>query len=170
MTWREQYLPGPIACHVIDTHLNPGVSSWMASYDVASNICQALEHGPPRPGGLLRDDFAFAGGKRGGDTTRAREPITLARRAPPRAPGADAALRADVLARAAVGQGLTLVHFSAQPEPFFSLKPTETTQCVLQKVLTSGRKVDKCKGLPIIHFSALPEPFLSHPHVSHKKC
>ena len=30
-------------------------------------------------------------------------------------------------------QGLTLVHFSAQPEPFLSLKSTETTSVSLKK-------------------------------------
>jgi hypothetical protein len=32
-------------------------------------------------------------------------------------------------------QGLTLVHFSYQTEPFLSLKPTETTQRIPQKLL-----------------------------------
>jgi len=51
-----------------------------------------------------------------------------------------------------VGQGLTLVHFSAQPEPFLSLKYTETTQRVPQKVLTSSRKVDEFKPLVLGNF------------------
>ena len=42
------------------------------------------------------------------------------------------------------GQGLPLVHFSRQPEPFLSPKPTQTTQRVPQKVLTSRREVDEC--------------------------
>jgi len=41
-------------------------------------------------------------------------------------------------------QGLTLVHFSPQPERFLSPTPTETTQCVHHKVLTTSRKVDEC--------------------------
>jgi hypothetical protein len=44
-------------------------------------------------------------------------------------------------------QGLSLVHFSAQPESFQSLNSIETTQVVCQKVLTSSRKVDECKPL-----------------------
>ena len=42
-------------------------------------------------------------------------------------------------------QGLTLVHLSAQPEPFLSLKSTESTKRVPLKVLTSSQKVDACK-------------------------
>jgi len=40
-----------------------------------------------------------------------------------------------------------LVHLTAQPEPFFSLKSTERTQHVPQEVLTSSRKVEECKPL-----------------------
>jgi hypothetical protein len=48
-----------------------------------------------------------------------------------------------------LGQGLTLVHFPAQPEPFMV---TEAT--------------------PSVHFSAQPDTALSmkHPYVAHKKC
>jgi len=44
-------------------------------------------------------------------------------------------------------QGLTLVHFPAQPEPFLSLQLYETTQRIPQEVLTSSRSVDKCTPL-----------------------
>ena len=40
-------------------------------------------------------------------------------------------------------QWLTLVHFSAHPEPLKSLK----SHNIPQKVLTSSRKVDECKPL-----------------------
>jgi len=43
--------------------------------------------------------------------------------------------------------GLTLVRFSAQPEPFLTLKSTEPAQRVPRKVLTSSRKVDEWKSL-----------------------
>jgi hypothetical protein len=46
------------------------------------------------------------------------------------------------------GLTLTLVHFSAQPEPFLSLKFTETTQRVPQTVLTASREVHECEPLP----------------------
>ena len=54
-------------------------------------------------------------------------------------------------------QGLTLVHFSAQPKPFWSHLPV--SPCLIewgkimhptyppQKMLTSSRKVDECKHL-----------------------
>jgi hypothetical protein len=54
------------------------------------------------------------------------------------------------------GQGLTLVHFSAQPEPFWShlhVSPCLTdrgescTQRIPQNVLTSSRKVEECEPL-----------------------
>jgi len=40
----RQYVPGSllITRHVIETHWDPRVLSHMASYDMASNICQAL--------------------------------------------------------------------------------------------------------------------------------
>ena len=41
-------------------------------------------------------------------------------------------------------QRLTLVHFSAQPEPFLSPNLTESAQRVPRKVLTSSQKVDQC--------------------------
>jgi len=41
-------------------------------------------------------------------------------------------------------QGLTLVHFSAQPEPF---RTTGTIQCVPREVLKLSRKADQCKPL-----------------------
>ena len=40
--------------------------------------------------------------------------------------------------------GLTFGHFSAQSEPFLSLRSTETTQCVPQNVFTSSQKVEGC--------------------------
>jgi len=49
--------------------------------------------------------------------------------------------------RMAVSQGLPLVHFSAQLEPYHHWNP-ETTHCVSQKVLTLSRKVYECKPLP----------------------
>jgi hypothetical protein len=63
--------------------------------------------------------------------------------------------------RGARSYGLTPVNFSAQPEPFLSLKPSETSQNVPQNVITTSRKVDERKGLPLVHFSAQPQPFLS---------
>jgi len=45
---------------------------------------------------------------------------------------------------AALGQGLTLVHFSAQPEPFLSLKLYETTQCVREEC---SRQAEKWKSV-----------------------
>jgi len=91
-----------------------------------------------------------------------------------------------------LGQGLTLVHFSAQPKPFWShlpvspclidwgniMHPTYPTQCA-----TLSRKVDDCKplawgccgrgarparprqGLTIVHFSAQHEPSLTQKHI-----
>jgi hypothetical protein len=38
MTFGDQHMPGSI-------HLNPGSLNWMASYDVASDTCQALTPG-----------------------------------------------------------------------------------------------------------------------------
>ena len=52
-----------------------------------------------------------------------------------------------VLAATATGQGLTLVHFSAQTETFLSLKPPNTPYNSHKKVLKSSRKVDECKPL-----------------------
>ena len=49
-----------------------------------------------------------------------------------------------------VGQGLTLLHFSPQPEPFLSLKLYRITHAhgTLKKCSpTSGREVDECKPL-----------------------
>jgi hypothetical protein len=48
----------------------------------------------------------------------------------------------------ALRQGLPLVHFSAQPEPFLSLNSTETTQRVPGIILNLSLKVDECKPLP----------------------
>jgi len=45
-------------------------------------------------------------------------------------------------------KGLTLVHFTAQPEPLWSLKLTTITNRIPQRVLTSGRKGDECRPLP----------------------
>ena len=42
---------------------------------------------------------------------------------------------------------LTLVHFSAQPEPFLSLQSTENTQLAPKNVLTSSQQVGECKAL-----------------------
>jgi len=42
-------------------------------------------------------------------------------------------------------QGLTLVHFSAQPEPLLLLKLHEITHFVTYQVLTTSRHVDECK-------------------------
>ena len=44
----------------------------------------------------------------------------------------------------ACSQRITFVHFSAQPEPFWSLKLHEATQHVPRKVLTSSREVEEC--------------------------
>jgi hypothetical protein len=55
-------------------------------------------------------------------------------------------------------QGLTLVHFSAQPEPVLSLKYTDTTQRVPQRLLASNKNVDE---FTVVHFSAQPQAFLS---------
>ena len=41
----------------------------------------------------------------------------------------------------------SLVHFSAYPELFLSLRRGETAQLIPRKVLTSSRKEDKCKPL-----------------------
>ena len=46
--WAYQVGPGSDARHVIDTHLNPRFLNEVGSYDVASNMCQAL-----LPGGAL---------------------------------------------------------------------------------------------------------------------
>jgi hypothetical protein len=43
-------------------------------------------------------------------------------------------------------QGLTLVLFSAQPEPLLITNTTETNQRIPQEVLTSSRKVDEWAG------------------------
>jgi len=40
------------------------------------------------------------------------------------------------------GRGVTLVHFSPQPEPFFIHQTTQTTQRIPQIMLTLSRKVD----------------------------
>jgi hypothetical protein len=50
-----------------------------------------------------------------------------------------------------------LVHFSAQPEPFFSHCHTETTQRIPQNVLTLSQKVDKCEPLDV---GGALEPYL----------
>jgi len=68
--------------------------------------------------------------------------------------------------------GLTLVHFSALPEPFWSLKFPETTQHIPLKTLTSSRKVDERKGLPLVHCFAQSELLFvtvthKQPNVSH---
>jgi len=39
--WRAQSAR-PVACHVIVTLLNPGLLSYTAPHDVASNVCHAL--------------------------------------------------------------------------------------------------------------------------------
>jgi len=44
---------------------------------------------------------------------------------------------------------LPLVHFSAQTEPSLTLKSSETTQRITQKVLTTSRKLDECE--PLMH-------------------
>ena len=41
-----------------------------------------------------------------------------------------------------IGQGLTLLHISAQPEPSFSSCFAETTELILRKELMVSRKVD----------------------------
>jgi len=50
-------------------------------------------------------------------------------------------------------QGLTLDHFSAQPEPFLSLKLHETTQRIPQNVLTSSQEVDERESVRGFHSS-----------------
>jgi hypothetical protein len=57
--------------------------------------------------------------------------------------------------------GLPPVHFSPQPEPYFSLAHTSTNQCIPQKLLTLTRKVDVRQKLPLVHLSAQPEPFMT---------
>jgi len=49
-----------------------------------------------------------------------------------------------------LSRGLTLVHFSAQPEPFLSLGYIEITRRVPQKVLTSSRKVESTSVSPLV--------------------
>ena len=44
-------------------------------------------------------------------------------------------------------QGLQLVHFSDQTEPFWSLKPLKHPTYPTKKTLTSSREVDECKPL-----------------------
>ena len=39
-------------------------------------------------------------------------------------------------------QGLTLLHFSAHPEPFSTPKLSNVDECTSQKLLTSSRKVE----------------------------
>jgi hypothetical protein len=45
------------------------------------------------------------------------------------------------------GQGLPLVHFSAQPEPFSSLKPRNTPNA--SHIKCSSPEVDECKPMPL---------------------
>ena len=66
----------------------------------------------------------------------------------------------------AAHQRLTLVHFSAQPEPFWSHLPVfpclidwgekSCTQRIPQKALTLSRNVDECKPLPLTPARAMP--------------
>jgi len=58
---------------------------------------------------------------------------------------------------------------------FWTLQPTETTQCAPQKVLRSSRNMDECQGLPHVHFSDQPETVLATgtlqlPSAAHKWC
>ena len=43
--------------------------------------------------------------------------------------------------------GLTLVHFSLQPDPLLSMKSHDTTKRIPQKVLTLSQQVDELKPL-----------------------
>jgi len=64
-------------------------------------------------------------------------------------------------------RALPLVYFSPQPEPFLSVKFTETTQRVPQRMLTPIRNVDECRGLPLVHLSSEHEPVLSPTPCNH---
>jgi len=94
-----------IARHVVQRTLNPRLLSKIApyEYDVASNIRQTLARGPAHP--VLQ---ALLERKRDGSKPGARSD----------------GMRIGL----AVEAGLTLVHFSAQPEPFLSLMSTESAQ------------------------------------------
>jgi len=71
-----------------------------------------------------------------------------------RAPGSEiaaAAGKVQVEARkarcTALAAGLTLVHFSAQPEPFLSLQSAKHTQRVPKEMLPSRQMVHECTPL-----------------------
>ena len=66
-------------------------------------------------------------------------------------------------------QGLTLLHFSAQPDPFLV---NATTQLIRHKLLTLRWEVVVCKGLPLVRSTAQPVPFENvskSPDVSNEK-
>jgi len=92
------------------------------------------------------------------------------------------------------GRGFTpLVNFSAQPEPFLTPRPHQTTQRTPRKELTLSRKVEECEaldaavqrrqhprvprqvrqrpvlrhGLTLVHVSAQLEPCLTHKSTLH---
>ena len=72
-------------------------------------------------------------------------------------------------------QGLTLVHFSAQPEPFLSLKPFNHPAYATKNAHVRKKSGRVLQGLPLVDFSAQREPFLSlkpvqTPSLSHEKC
>jgi len=62
--------------------------------------------------------------------------------------GGGASAAAAAVALCGGGQGLTLVHFSGQPEPFWPLTPVNHP-AYHQKVLTLSREVDECKALAV---------------------
>jgi hypothetical protein len=111
--------------------LAPAVTPTLTTDDDSNNADTSLEAFVAQ---------ASAQARRWAESAAARSALALAA-ANARAEAADTrADAADTRAR----QGLPLVLFSAQPEPLLSLKSTDTTQRVPQKVLTTSRKLDEC--------------------------